>query len=218
MFHILSSFEIVPIYNYHLLLLFNIHLYIFSNFFLTFISNIFILFLLDFFSMKYNKIIPNYFQTFFEILYNFIFKLNIQNTNLVSILYLPFIYSIILFFFFFNLIGLIPYNYTLTTNFIFILFFSFSIFLGTILSSINIHGIKFIQLYIPDNTPFFISFLVFFIELISYISRIFSLSIRLVANLVGGHVFQISYLIFLIFNEILNYFYILYFILKKFKF
>jgi ATP synthase subunit 6 len=87
-----------------------------------------------------------------------------------------------------NLIGLIPYVFTITSAFIITFTYSLIIFI-----CINILGIyrtgffKFFEMFLPSGTPLSITFLLILIELISYIARLFSLSIRLFANMMAGH-------------------------------
>lgn len=103
--------------------------------------------------------------------------------------YLPLVLIIFTFIFINNIIGLIPYTMTVTSHIIYTLAFSLSIMIGTTIIGINKHGIKFFNLFIPsglDNMKFIIPF-IFFIEVISYLSRIVSLSVRLTANMISGH-------------------------------
>jgi ATP synthase subunit 6 len=102
----------------------------------------------------------------------------------------PFIF--IIFFIFFsvlvsNLAGMLPYGFAVTSNFFFILFLSFGLFLGINLIGFFRHKITFFELFLPSNTPIAISPLLAIIELISYVSRVLSLSIRLFANIMSGH-------------------------------
>lgn len=101
--------------------------------------------------------------------------------------YLPFIYSLFFFILFANLLGNIPYNYTITTSIIVSLGISFTIFIGvTILSTIR-HKLAFFSFFIPAGTPLGLVPLLVLIEFISYIARAFSLGVRLFANMTAGH-------------------------------
>jgi ATP synthase subunit 6 len=112
-----------------------------------------------------------------------------ESNILLSKYFLIQIYFIIFSFILFsNLIGLIPFSFTLTSSFI----LTFSIALITLII-INIlaiyrHGFyQFSNFFLPNGTPLGIAFLLVFIEFISYIARLFSLSIRLFANMMSGH-------------------------------
>lgn len=139
-----------------------------------------------------NKIISNsYIKTFFEILY-------IKTEEIVNDIlgkkfnkYIPFVYSLFLFILFNNVIGLIPYSFTTTSHIIVTLTMSLTIMIGLTLLGIYKHSYKFFTLFIPNGlskgfTKYLIP-LIFIIELISYLSRIISLSVRLAANLMSGH-------------------------------
>lgn len=87
-----------------------------------------------------------------------------------------------------NLVGMIPFSTTITSHFIFTLFYSLSFFIG-----INIIGIlyqkeKYFGLFLPDGVPTPVIPLLILIEYISYFSRILSLSVRLFANMMSGHI------------------------------
>lgn len=106
--------------------------------------------------------------------------------------YIPMAILIFLFILINNIIGLIPYSFTITSHIIYTFFLSTTIILGTTLLGIVKHKFKFIKLFIPsgiDTTTnmVYVIPLIFIIELISYISRVVSLSVRLTANMISGH-------------------------------
>jgi F-type H+-transporting ATPase subunit a len=86
-----------------------------------------------------------------------------------------------------NLIGLIPYSFTLTSHLIVTLTLSLSIFIGINIICVRLHGINFFSLFLPAGTSVVLAFLLVPIELISYIFKPISLSIRLFANMMAGH-------------------------------
>lgn len=87
-----------------------------------------------------------------------------------------------------NLFGILPYSSTLTTHLAISFFFSYIIFIGVTALGIYLHGMNFLQIFLPAGTPVILIFFLVFIEIISYITRVFSLSIRLFANILSGHV------------------------------
>jgi ATP synthase subunit 6 len=89
---------------------------------------------------------------------------------------------------FINILGLIPYTFVLTSQFFFTFSLAFFFFITLNLTGIVLHGVKFLQLFYPSGTPLIIVPLLVLIELISYIARVFSLSIRLFANITAGHI------------------------------
>ncbi len=103
--------------------------------------------------------------------------------------YLPLSLSLFFFLLFNNLLGLIPYSFTLTAQLIITLTMSLTIIIGVTIIGIMKHKGKFINLFIPaglDSMKYLIPF-IFSIEIISYLIRIISLSVRLTANMVSGH-------------------------------
>jgi F-type H+-transporting ATPase subunit a len=102
-------------------------------------------------------------------------------------IYLPFIYSLFFFILIANLLGNIPYSYTITTSVIVSIGLSFTILIGVTILGLSIHKIHFFSFFIPSGTPLALVPLLVLIELISYLARAFSLGIRLFANVVAGH-------------------------------
>lgn len=87
-----------------------------------------------------------------------------------------------------NFFGLIPYSFAITSYFSVTFFFSFIFFFSLFFIGILMHGITILNLFIPPGTPFLILPLLFIIEIVSYFARIFSLAIRLFANITAGHI------------------------------
>lgn len=102
-------------------------------------------------------------------------------------IYLPFIYSLFFFILIANLLGNIPYSYTITTSVIVSIGLSFTILIGVTILGLSIHKIHFFSFFIPSGTPLALVPLLVLIELISYIARAFSLGIRLFSNITAGH-------------------------------
>jgi len=86
-----------------------------------------------------------------------------------------------------NVAGLFPFTFTVTSSFVVTLFFSLTVFLAANIMGIYRNGFYILSNFLPTGTPLFISPLLILIEIISYFSRIFSLSIRLFANMLSGH-------------------------------
>ena len=102
-------------------------------------------------------------------------------------IYLPFIYSLFFFILISNFLGNVPFSFALTSSVIITLGFSFTIFFGVTILSLYKHRIKFFSYFIPAGTPLGLVPLLCLIETVSYISRAFSLGIRLFANICAGH-------------------------------
>jgi ATP synthase subunit 6 len=87
-----------------------------------------------------------------------------------------------------NIYGLIPYTFVLTSQFSFTFFCSFIFFSALNFTGITVHGLHLFSLFFPSGAPIFISPLLVVIEFISYFARVFSLAIRLFANITAGHI------------------------------
>lgn len=117
----------------------------------------------------------------------FISKTLIENLTKSNLKYFPFVFSIFFFILSLNIIGLLPYSFTITSHLIITVFFSLSIFIGINIIGIRKHKMKMFSLFLPSGTSFLLSFLIVPIELMSYIFRPISLSVRLFANMMAGH-------------------------------
>lgn len=109
-------------------------------------------------------------------------NINIRKNNFIYTIVVLFIMVIIS-----NLIGMVPLSYTVTSSLVFTIFFSLSFFIATNIIGYFLHRSGIFKLFLPPGSPLFIVPLLTIIELISYLSRIFSLSIRLFANMLSGH-------------------------------
>lgn len=139
-----------------------------------------------------NKIIVNKWQRFLELTFKAIQDIVISMLpGKSNEKYIPLIMNIFLFILLNNLIGLIPYSFTTTSHMAITLTLSLSIIIGVTFIGFRKHSIGFLNLFIPSGlNKGFIRILIpliFVIELISYLTRIISLSVRLTANMMSGH-------------------------------
>ena len=101
--------------------------------------------------------------------------------------YFPFVFSLFMFVLFCNMLGMLPYSFTVTSHIIVTFALAAVIFVGvTIIGFVN-HGVGYLKLFIPSGVPVFLLPLIVIIEIISYLSRPVSLSVRLFANMMAGH-------------------------------
>lgn len=129
-------------------------------------------------------IIPNRYQSIIEILYTLILSLVSDNIRYKkNYLFFPLIFFLLSL----NLIGLVPYSFTLTSHLIITFSLSLAVFIGINIICIKKYGIKFFCLFFPSGTSFILALLLVPIELISYVFKPVSLSIRLFANMMAGH-------------------------------
>jgi F-type H+-transporting ATPase subunit a len=133
-------------------------------------------------------IIPNKWQAILEAIYKLILSLVVDNIkDKKGQLFFPLVLSIFLVVLSLNLIGLIPYSFTLTSHLIVTLALSLAVFIGINIVCMRIHKIHFFSLFLPPGTSIGLAFLLVPIEVISYVFKPVSLSIRLFANMMAGH-------------------------------
>ena len=138
-------------------------------------------------SIKNKKIIPNRFQIISELLYEFIANMINDNIGHKGKKFFPFIFTLFTFILFGNLLGMLPYSFTFTSHIIVTFALAMFIFLFITLIGIFMHGFKFFSLFVPKGVPMLMLPLMIPIEIISYLSRPISLSVRLFANMMAGH-------------------------------
>ena len=132
-------------------------------------------------------VIPNSWQIFIEVVYDAVSQLLFDNINVEGEKYFPFISVIFTFILFSNLIGLIPYSFTVTSHIIITFTLSFSVFIGINIIGFQRHKVNMLSLLIPANTSFFLALILVPIEFVSYIAKPISLGVRLFINLMAGH-------------------------------
>jgi F-type H+-transporting ATPase subunit a len=132
-------------------------------------------------------IVPTKIQLLTELSYTLVSKMISDTAGSKAKPYFPFIFSLFMFVLFCNMLGMLPYSFTVTSHIIVTFALAAVIFLGvTIIGFIN-HGIGYLKLFIPSGVPLFLLPLIIIIEIISYLSRPVSLSVRLFANMMAGH-------------------------------
>ena len=132
-------------------------------------------------------LIPNNWQVLIEMLYETISQLLFDNLNDEGEKYFPFISVLFTFILFSNLIGLVPYSFTITSHLIVTFTLSMSIFIGINIICLKRHKSHMLSLFLPANTSFGLALLLVPIEFVSYIFKPISLGVRLFANLMAGH-------------------------------
>ena len=150
------------------------------------ISSITILLIFNLGSKK-NLLIPNKMQLLAELSYTFISKMISDTAGSKGKPYFSFIFSIFMFVLFCNMFGMIPYSFTVTSHIIVTFVLASFIFIGVTIIGFIKHGLGYLKLFIPSGVPLVLMPLIVVIEIISYLSRPISLSVRLFANMMAGH-------------------------------
>ena len=134
------------------------------------------------------KLIPNASQTLFEWLYDFIFfTILTENVKKNGSYFFPMLFSIFSFIFFCNLLGMIPYSFTVTSHIVITLGLATLAFLSINIIGVKTHGVHMLSLFLPPGAPLALAPLLVMIELVSYSFRVVSLALRLFANMMSGH-------------------------------
>jgi len=110
-----------------------------------------------------------------------------EQTHNSALSYFPLFLVVFVFILFSNLIGLVPFSFTTTAQFAITFALALSFNLGFIFLGFYKHGYKFLKLFVPSDAPMLLVPLIVVIEVVSYLIRTFSLSIRLFANMMAGH-------------------------------
>ena len=138
-------------------------------------------------SIKNKSLIPSRLQSISEIFYEFISNMVSDNIGDKGRKFFPLIFTLFTFLLFGNMLGMLPYSFTFTSHIIVTFVLAMFIFLLVTLLGIFIHGFKFFGLFVPKGVPMIMLPLMIPIEIISYLSRPISLSVRLFANMMAGH-------------------------------
>jgi ATP synthase subunit 6 len=158
----------------------------FLSLFLPFIANFLLLMLFYFFFKNSFLVVPNIWQYIFEMHYLFVLNIVKQQIGNNGFIYFPFIFVIFNFIFFCNIVSLFPFGIALTSHIILILFLSISLCFSIFIIGLIVQNLQFLRIFIPQS-PFLLLFLLIPIEIFSYLIRMFSLAIRLSANILAGH-------------------------------
>jgi F-type H+-transporting ATPase subunit a len=143
-----------------------------------------------FFSLAARKraLIPSYSQISAELLYSIAENTVLQNAGEKAKKFVPLIFTLFSFILISNLFGMIPYGFTTTSHISITLSLASFIFILVTLLGFYLHGWKFFSLFLPKGTPWWLAPLMVIIEFFAYLARPVSLSLRLAANMVAGHV------------------------------
>ena len=143
--------------------------------------------LLLFFGTKKKSLIPSKIQLITEMSYTFIAKMINDTAGSGAKAFFPFIFTLFMFVLFCNMIGMLPYSFTVTSHIIVTLILAIFIFLAVTVIGFLKHGFKYLSIFVPKGVPVVLLPLITIIEIISYLSRPVSLSVRLFANMMAGH-------------------------------
>ena len=138
-------------------------------------------------SMRGRSLVPTRMQSIAEITYEFVAGMVRDNVGTSGMKYFPFIFTLFVFILACNMLGMVPYSFTVTSHIIITFAMAAVVFIGVTIIGFATHGVGFLKFFVPSGVPTLLLPLLVVIEVISYLTRPISLSVRLFANMMAGH-------------------------------
>jgi F-type H+-transporting ATPase subunit a len=137
--------------------------------------------------MRRRAMVPGRLQSVAELAYQFVANMVRDTVGSEGRRYFPFVFTLFMFILFGNLLGMVPYSFTFTSHIIVTFAMAISVFAGVTILGFVRHGLGFLHFFVPPGVSVLLWPLMIPIEIISYLARPISLSVRLFANLTAGH-------------------------------
>jgi F-type H+-transporting ATPase subunit a len=137
--------------------------------------------------MKQRALVPGRLQSLAEMFYEFVAGMVRENAGHDAKPYFPFVFTLFMFILFGNMLGMIPYTFTFTSHIIVTFGMALTVFVFVTVLALMKHGLHFFSFFMPHGAPVALAPILIPIEVISYVMRPVSLSIRLFANMMAGH-------------------------------
>src|SRR5262245_27118294 len=139
-------------------------------------------------STSRRSLVPGRLQSIAEMSYEFVADMVRSTTGTEGMRFFPFVFSIFMFVLFLNLIGLVPYTFSVTSHIVITATLALMVFFTVIGYGVWKNGTKFLRVFVPSGIPIYILPLVSAIEVMSFLSRPLSHCVRLFANMLAGHI------------------------------
>jgi F-type H+-transporting ATPase subunit a len=133
-------------------------------------------------------VVPGRLQSIAELSYEFVANTVRSSAGTEGMKFFPFVFTLFMFVLFANLIGLIPYSFTVTSQIIITAALALTVFLVVVGYGFWRNGLHFLNLFVPKGVPKAILPAIVIIEVLSFVSRPVSHSVRLFANMLAGHI------------------------------
>ncbi len=140
------------------------------------------------YGMRQAALVPDRLQGLAESAYGFIDDMVVAQVGEEGRRFFPFVFTLFMFVLFGNMLGLFPYAFTYTSHISLTFTLALIVFVLITVVAIVLHGKKFFGYFFPEGAPLWLAPIIIPVEIVSYLSRPVSLSIRLFANMVAGHV------------------------------
>ena len=137
--------------------------------------------------MSRRAVMPGRWQSMAELAYEFVAGMIRDNVGTEGRRFFPFVFSLFMFILFANMLGLLPYSFTVTSHIIVTFALAAVVFLGVTVVALVKHGLRFFTFFMPSGVPILMAPLLVPIEIVSYLARPVTLSLRLFANMMAGH-------------------------------
>jgi F-type H+-transporting ATPase subunit a len=138
--------------------------------------------------MKRRQLVPGRFQAMAELSYVFVASMIRSTAGEEGMKFSPLVYSLFMFILVSNVIGIIPYTFTVSSHIIVTAAFALLVFFTVLIYGFYKNGLSLFKIFVPSGIPIYILPLVVVIEIISFLSRPLSHSVRLFANMLAGHI------------------------------
>ncbi len=138
-------------------------------------------------AMSSRSLVPTRVQSVAELAYEFVANMVYENTGKEGMKYFPFVFTLFIFILCLNMLGMLPYSFTVTSHIV--VTFALAALVFVVVTAIGFarHGLGFLKLFMPEGLPLPLVPIIVPIEIISYLIRPISLSVRLFANMMAGH-------------------------------
>ena len=140
------------------------------------------------FATRGRTLVPGRMQSVAEMSYEFIAKMVRDSAGTQGMVFFPLVFSLFMFVFVANVVGIIPYTFTITAHIVVTACLALLVIGTVIVYGFVKHGTHFLHLFVPSGVPGFLLPFVVLIEVVSFLSRPISLSLRLFANMLAGHI------------------------------
>lgn len=134
------------------------------------------------------RAIPTRLQSAAELSYEFVASMVRSTAGQEGMRFFPFVFTVFMFVLTLNMLGLIPYAFTVTSHIIITAVLALTVFFLVLIYGLVRHGLHFFNLFVPKGVPGYILPMIVAIEILSFISRPISHSVRLFANMLAGHI------------------------------
>jgi F-type H+-transporting ATPase subunit a len=139
------------------------------------------------YAMRSYSLVPGRLQSMAELSYEFVANMVRENTGTEGMKYFPFIFTLFIFILSLNMLGMIPYSFTVTSHIVVTFALALLVFLFVLIIGFVKNGPGFLKLFVPSGVPVAMLPLITVLEVFSFLIRPISLSVRLFANMMAGH-------------------------------